>query len=52
MPSSMFCVVEAMISIEERAGPTHGVQPTENVIPTMKDPRRPTGFSFKWMIFS
>ncbi len=43
MPSHVLSVVEAMMRIDERAGPTHGVQPRENVIPIIKEPRSPTG---------
>ncbi len=47
MLSDTFSVVEAMIRMEESAGPTHGVQPRENVIPMTNDPASPTGFSFR-----
>ena len=38
--------VEAIIKMEDNAGPIQGVQPREKAIPTMKEPKMPRGFFF------
>ena len=38
--------VEAIINMEDNAGPIQGDQPTEKVTPTMKEPNMPRGFFF------
>jgi hypothetical protein len=39
--------VEAIINMEDSAGPIQGVHPREKVIPTTKEPNMPNGFFFK-----
>jgi len=44
--------VEEITSMEARKGPTQGVQPKENATPAISEPKTPSGFFLKCILFS
>ena len=51
-PCQTLFSVEAIIRMEDRAGPIQGVHPREKATPTTKDPNIPAGLCLSWITFS